>query len=371
LTLRPFTFSGVSRPVPGAAPNAVIAWAEVVQQAIHGPAAPRSAGTAEILHTMVHLAVYDAVVAIEGGSRAFAAAIVAAPDADVRAAVATAAYLTARPRLAAAHLAAFDRGYAACIAGLAGGDGVTAGVRVGQQAADAMLALRATDGFGAGDVPVGRIRPFTLPPDSVRRPEGPAAHDATAYARDIAETRDMGGAASTRRSAEQTDIAWFWAENPYVHWNRNLMALAHSKGLDLWRTARLFAMVHTAASDAIIAGCGASRTTVGEGAWSPLVRVDDPDGSCGHGCWAAAVVASVAACFGGLRLEWTLTTSKAAVPALIESARTYRHLIELLAEIGNACVCSGCQCRHALRDAAVIGGRVAAHVQWHHFQQTR
>jgi len=163
----------------------------------------------------------------------------------------------------------------------------------------------------------------------------------------------------------------FWAENPYVHWNRNLMALAHSKGLDVWRTARLFAVVHTAASDAIIAGCSATRSTVSDAPWSPLVAVNDPDGSCGHGCWAAAVIASVAACFGGLRLEWTLTTSKAAVPALMETERTYRHLIELLAEIGNACVCSGCQCRHALRDAAVIGGRVAAHVQWHHFQQTR
>ena len=148
-----------------------------------------------------------------------------------------------------------------------------------------MLALRANDGFsnvvpyacsgtptaigefvpdsgcptGPGapqpvDVKVGGITPFTLKDAAVFRPGGPDALESKAYARDFAETRDMGGAASTLRSAEQTDVAWFWAENPYVHWNRNLMALAQGKGLSVRRTARLFAMVHTAASDAIIAG---------------------------------------------------------------------------------------------------------------------
>ena len=152
MKLSTFMFSAVvlaspARAIAGPAPNAVVEWAGIVQQAIHGPAAPRSAGTSEILHTMVHLAVYDAVVAIEGGSRPFAARITAAPNADVRAAVATAAYLTARPRIAAANLAVFDQAYAAYFANLPADDAVTEGVRVGQQAAAAMLALRANDGF--------------------------------------------------------------------------------------------------------------------------------------------------------------------------------------------------------------------------------
>ena len=55
-------------PATAAAPNVVSDWAAIVQQAIHNPpAAPRSAGTSEILHAMVMLAVYDAAVAIEGG----------------------------------------------------------------------------------------------------------------------------------------------------------------------------------------------------------------------------------------------------------------------------------------------------------------
>ena len=60
------------RAIAAAAPNAVTDWAAIVQQAIHNPpAAPRSAGTSEILHAMVMLAVYDAAVAVEGGFRPY------------------------------------------------------------------------------------------------------------------------------------------------------------------------------------------------------------------------------------------------------------------------------------------------------------
>jgi len=59
------------------------------------------------------------------------------------------------------------------------------------------------------------------------------------------------------------------------------------------------------------------------------------------------------------------------VPALEKGRRSYANLIQLLAEVGNACVWSGRNWRHALRDGALIGGRVASHVQWHHFQPTR
>ncbi len=409
-------------PAPAPAPNAVIEWAGIVQQAIHGPAAPRSSGTAQILHTMVHLAVYDAVVAIEGGSRPFAAKIAARPGADVRAAVATAAYLTARPRIAAAHIAPFDQAYGAYLAALPAGKGVTEGVRVGQQAAVAMLALRANDGFanvvlyecsgvptpigefepdagcpsGPGapqpvDAKVGGITPFTLKHAAVFRPAGPQPLSSKGYARDFVETRDFGAIASSVRSPEQTDVAWFWAENPYLHWNRNLMGLAQSQRLDVRRTARLFAMVHTAASDAIIAGFDAKyhfrawrpRTaipladldgndgTVADPAWRPLISVNHPEYPSGHGFWSTAVIGSVAAFFGTVRVDWTLTTSKAAVPALVRTERRYRNLIDLLGDIGDARVWGGLHYRHAIRDGALIGGRVAAHVQWHHFQKTR
>lgn len=403
-------------------PNPVVEWATIVQQAITSPAAPRSAGTSEILHTMVHLAVYDAVVAIEGGSRPFATKIRVTGDADVRAAVATAAYRTARPRIAAANLAAFDQAYATYMAGLPEGGEVTEGIRVGTASADAMLALRAADGFvnvvpyacsttptpigefepDAGcpsasttaqpvDAKVGGITPFTLRKASALRPRGPLPLESRLYAKEFAETRDYGRADSTVRSAEQTDVAYFWAENPYVHWNRNLTALAVAKGLDVPQTARFFAMVHTAASDAVIAGFEAKyvyrawrpRTaiprgdedgnleTIGDPTWRPLLSVNHPEYPSGHGFWSTAVIGSVAAFFGTARIEWTLTTSKTAVPALVKTERTYPNLVVLLGEIGDARVWGGLHWRHAIRDGAGIGGRVAAHVCTQYFQPTR
>src|SRR5688500_11963153 len=56
--------AGPYRASADTAPNVVTYWATVVQQAIHNAGAPRSAGTSQMIHTMVTLAVYDAVIAI-------------------------------------------------------------------------------------------------------------------------------------------------------------------------------------------------------------------------------------------------------------------------------------------------------------------
>src|SRR3954447_16149426 len=88
------------------AQNAVTEWAAIVQPALNTPA--KLPAVQNILRAMVHIAIYDAVVAIDGGYQPFAVAITAPPGSDVRAAVATAAYLTARPRVAPAQTALLD-----------------------------------------------------------------------------------------------------------------------------------------------------------------------------------------------------------------------------------------------------------------------
>ena len=280
-----FLLAGALRASADPAPNAVTDWALIVQQSIHNAAAPRSAGTSEILHTTVMLAVYDAVIAIEGGFEPYATRIQAPVGADARAAAATAAYRTARARVAASQVAFLDTQYAAYMATIADGSAKTGGVQVGEQAAAGILALRANDNFSnvvfyecsgspvavgefepdAGcpttptspqpvDAKVGRILPFTYANASDFRPSGTDPMTSSAYAEDFNETREYGRIDSAVRSAEQTDVAYFWAENPYVHWNRNLVRLAVANGLSLRDAARFFAMVHTSAADAVIAG---------------------------------------------------------------------------------------------------------------------
>jgi hypothetical protein len=398
--------------------NVVTEWAVIVQQSIHNANAPRSAGTSQILHTMAMLAVYDAVVAVEGGFEPYALTLTA-QGADVRAAVATAAYRTVRPRIAASQVASLDQKYVAYLAAIADGPAKTAGIVVGEQAAATMLTLRADDGFGnvvlyecraippapgefepdtgcptvpsapqPADVKVGWVMPFTLTDASRYRPDGPDPLTSSAYAEDFTETRDYGRRDSTVRSAEQTDIAYFWAEHPYVHWNRNLVGLAISSGLTTRETARFFAMVHTAAADAVIAGFEAKyfysawrpRTAIpgadtdgnpdtdADATWKPLLSVNHPEYPSGHGFWSSAVLEAVAAFFGKNKVTWTIMTSKAAVPALVQTERTYDHVNTLMREIADARVWAGLHWRHSLQHGAQIGRRVAAHVTKHYFQ---
>jgi hypothetical protein len=240
----------------GQAQNAVTDWVGIVQPAIHNASAPRPPGSAEILHTIVHLAVYDAVVAIEGGYEPYAAAIDAPAGADLGAAIATAAYRAARGRVAAAQFAYLDGAYASYMAGIPDGQAKSDGVAVGEAAAAAMLALRASDGFnnvvvyecsavpppyaefepdgGCGTQPidskVAQITPFTFSDPARYRLHGPDRFRSRAWVRDFDETKDYGRSNSSVRTAEQTDIVYFWAEHAYVHWNRNLNHLAIAKG---------------------------------------------------------------------------------------------------------------------------------------------
>ena len=405
--------AGALPAAPAAAANPVTDWSTIVQSSIHNASAPRSGGSALILHTMVVLAMYDAAVAIEGGYLPYAAAIPRNRTANAAAAIATAAYTTARARVAPSQFAYLDQQYIAYLGALPDGAAKVAGVQIGHAAAAAILARRADDRFGTSvlyecsamppaigefepdagcpagpgspqpaDVKVGQIVPFAIANVARYRPDGPDPLSSGAFTEDYIETREYGRLDSAVRSAEQTDVAYFWAEHPYVHWNRNLVGLAQQHGLGMLATARLFAMVHTAASDAVIVGFEAKyhyrawrpRTAIplgdldgngdtdGDPAWKPLLTVNHPEYPSGHGFWSTAVVDAVAAFFGTDKVTWTVVTSRTAVPQLVRTERTYHRLNAMMREIGNARVWAGLHWRHSIRHGEQIGRRVAAHV---------
>ena len=102
---------------------------------------------------IVHVAIYDAAVAIDGGYEPYAIAL-DAPDASPEAAIATAAYQTLVGLqqsnglgLTLAGQAILAGDHSAYLAAVPDGTAKTDGITVGQQVAAAVLALRANDGL--------------------------------------------------------------------------------------------------------------------------------------------------------------------------------------------------------------------------------
>ncbi|HEY3240316.1 MAG TPA: vanadium-dependent haloperoxidase, partial [Acidimicrobiia bacterium] len=308
--------------------NAVADWAAIVQPSIHNASEPRPPASSEVLHTIVQLAVYDSVVAIEGGYEPYTTAIDAPEGADINAAVATAAYRAARGRVASSQFAYLEGEYSAYMAKIPEGQAKVGGVEVGEAAAAGILALRADDGFGnavayqcsanpppAGefepnsgcgtepvDAKIGQVKPFTFSDPAQFRPDGPDPFTSDRWVKDFDEVKAYGRVDSSVRTAEQTDLVYFWSEHAYAQWNRNLIGLAVARRLDVPDTARLFAMAHTAGSDAAIAGFEAKysyrtwrpRTAIPHAAddgnpntapdptWTPLLMVNHPEYPSGH-----------------------------------------------------------------------------------------
>ncbi len=179
-----------------------------------------------------------------------------------------------------------DAWYAAEMANLAGQSGLPAGIAVGQRAAAAILARRASDGtagggvapytpghapgdyqftfpfntpgfdfFGTGgfaDASVWGISvtPFLVPSTShfrSRAPYGAATNSdavlTNGYTRDFNEVKALGCVGCAARSAEQTRIANFWIENSPTAWNRIARTLVSANTLNAWDAARLFALL--------------------------------------------------------------------------------------------------------------------------------
>jgi hypothetical protein len=396
------------------AQNAVIDWAGIVQPAINNANAPRPPASSEVLHATIQLAVYNAVIAIRGGYQFYGPPISAPHGADVSASVATAAYRTARSRVDSSQTAYLDTQYQTYMGNIHDGQAKNDGIQVGEAAAKTILDLRANDGFnnvvdyqcssdppppgefepngGCGtqpvDAKVGQITPFTLVDPSCFRPGGPNPLTSKGYTKDFVETRDYGRADSTVRTMEHTDIAYFWSEHAYVHWNRNLIGLAVSSGLNVRETARFFALVHTSAADAFIAGFNAKyffrswrpRTAIPRAdtdgnpdtdpdpTWTPLLTVNHPEYPSAHGFFSNAILDAVAKYFHTRRITWTLETSKDAVPQLIKTERTFQNLDDIRRQIDNARVWAGLHWRHSMQDGDQIGREVAERVFENYFR---
>jgi hypothetical protein len=279
--------AGTTRDAAAALPpgNTVAQWNKVAEDTVVGSGAFQSEGL--IYMAYASTAVYNAVVAIEGGYEPLDSTITAPAGASVDCAVVEAAYRTLRYYFSSfpVLVANLDASYAEALSP-SNLDGCTAdggaGTGVGLAAANELIYNRTT-----GPNPDGRMTPIgvtssfpTLPPGpgvwrltppfappqvpwvgDVRRfvlqsvdqflPEPPPSLQSDEWVEAFNVIKAYGAATSSVRSDEQTRIARFWSANVIRQFNRVGRDIAATRGLSLRETARLAAMINLVGADAL------------------------------------------------------------------------------------------------------------------------
>ena len=237
---------------------------------------------------MMHVAIHDALNAIDRRYQPYAYDGARAPGASPEAAVAAAArdvLVALFPQLPpdigptpGPAVALVEAAYANALASIPNSPAKTQGIRIGQAAAAAILALRSGDGSDApfldfnyvagtnpGDFQLipglpfaaaplwGAVTPFVLRASSQYRPKAPYDVRSKKYAADFNEVKSLGRIDSTTRTEEQKQIALFWVEGSPQGWNRIARTVSAQQGVDLWENARLFGLLNLASADAYIA----------------------------------------------------------------------------------------------------------------------
>ncbi len=259
---------------------------------------------------VMQTAIYDAVNGINRSYQPYLVNALAPAGASAEAAVNQAAYQVLNQLYPAASFpsinASFTSFYNAKMATIPAGAGKTDGQIWGAGVASQIFASRVGDGSttpGVYSVPAapgvwiptpaafaspllpawGDVKPFGVPSVAPFVPSAPPALDSAAYALSYNQVKDLGSATSLSRTADQTEIARFWADGggtvtPPGHWNLIAQGVVNGAGLSLVQSARVFAALNISGADASIA---AWETKYAYNLWRPItaIRLGDTDGN--------------------------------------------------------------------------------------------
>jgi hypothetical protein len=269
----------LSHPAGAQTLDTVLRWNRVMLDAVVAPGANPATVFVHRPMAMVSVAVFDAANSFDRTYHPYVAWDVPAAGASRDAAVAQAAHDTLAALLPSQR-PAFQAALAATLAGLPA-QAARDGARLGAAIAAAVLDARRDDGWSQAPPPYqlpslpGYWRPtppasqaatFTHYPDVTgfivaegRRflMEAPPALTSSRYAADFEETKRLGGATSTVRTGEQTQMARLWhgvgttTTSPTL-WNLVLADVARRSGWSGGDAARAFALLNMTQHDALL-----------------------------------------------------------------------------------------------------------------------
>jgi hypothetical protein len=338
---------------------------------------------------MMHVAMFEAVNAIEQRYRPYKLALSADKAASGEAAAAAAAHAVLM-ELFPDQKSALDQALQASLANVADGDAKTRGIELGRKASSGIGALRANDGSNVREsyrpqtkpgvyvptmVPIestsGGLKPWAMDNGSQYRPNPPPALDSEVWTRDLNEIRELGSLQSKKRSIEQTEIGRFWFLTGPRSYSPLVWQIADGKKMDLVDSARLSALVAMASADAFIAVFDAkfafnfwrpitairnadltsNQATPRDASWVPLGSTPPhPEYPCAH-CIVAAAVAEVLTRAGGNDVgELTLTNAGV--------TRKWKRLEDYAKEVSDARIYAGFHYRFSTDVANSMGRKI-------------
>ncbi|NQD38862.1 vanadium-dependent haloperoxidase [Permianibacter sp. IMCC34836] len=345
------------------------------------------------MFAMAHTAIYVASNAISRRYPTAGVVIPATNSASQDAAIAAAGHAVML-RLMPAQQAAIDATYQTTLASISAEAGRDDGVAIGDEAADAVLAQRLDDGANLGELyrpytVAGTYVPTSLPAAlqwplrkpwlmahaALFRPGPPPSLTSETWAADFNEVKLYGSKNSTRRSAEQTDIARFWEATLPSVYHGLVQSVANQPGRDVTQNARLFAAVSQAMDDALIAAFDAkyfynfwrpitairnadldgNNSTDRDASWIPFIETPmHPEYPCAH-CVVAAAVATVLKAEIGSGPMPVLTTSSYTANG---ASRSWPEPDAFMLEVQNARVYDGVHFRSSTKAGTAMGKQI-------------
>lgn len=260
---------------------------------------------------IVHIAMFDAILAINGGYQSYTGLAPAPANTSMKAAVSQAAHDTL-VALYPSHSQTFDDKLAEDLLHIDDPASIANGVLLGQQAAAAILAMRAADNsddntpyvpsadagkwrsdpLNPGQNALGpnwyKVTPFALSRSDQFRCPPPPPINSVEYAIAFEEAKAYGGDGvntSTIRTADQTQTGIYWAYDgtpslcaPPRLYNQIATQIGKERGLDVVGMARLLALVNIGMADA---GIAIWESKFHYNYWRPVVGIREADAGTG------------------------------------------------------------------------------------------
>ena len=359
---------------------------------------------------MVHIAMHDALNAIRPrfdqyayfgrshGANPIAAAAKAAHD------VLVAVY--------PAQQATLDAELATWLATVPNGSKKTKALTLGAKAAAAIVALRQNDGTDVdllspdytpgtqpGDyqfvppydsafaVDFRFARPFGLKsPEQFRVPPPPALKS-RAYGKAYNEVKSVGAINSTTRTPDQSNYANWWYEPSDIGWTRIARVTTTTEDLELWRAARMFALVNMALYDSYVAGWDSkvhwdfwrpytairagdidgNPNTVKDATWQSYLETPPiQDHPSTHSALGAAAAEVLKRCFRTDHVPFSME-SLTALPA--NRVRSFTTFTQASDENADSRVRAGIHFRVATEQGKALGRKVGSYIVEHHLRR--